>query len=108
MSHVPENRKFPRLMVNCEVCLKSLDGGGRRNAVAKNISGNGLMFIVATEQPGIGEVLELVVSPGALSIPELSAVIEVIRVENGRRWDFGDSEPPGPCYAVGARIRSMK
>jgi len=105
---MPENRKFPRLMVNCEVCLKSLDGGGIRSAIAKNISGNGLMLIVAEEHPSIGEVMELVVSPGALSIPELSAVIEVIRVENGRRWEFGDSEPAGPCYAVGARIRSMK
>lgn len=107
MNHVPENRKFPRLMVNCEISLRSPGGTAARCAIAKNISGNGLLFL-APEQPNVGDLMEIVVSPGALSIPELSALVEVIRVENGRRWDFGDSEPEGPCYAVGARIKSMK
>jgi hypothetical protein len=94
-------------MVNCEIALKSSNGGATRSAIAKNISGNGLLFMVA-EQPDIGDFVEIVVSPGALSIPELSAVVEVIRVENNRKWDYGDAEPAGPCFAVGARIKSMK
>jgi hypothetical protein len=107
MNHVPENRKFPRLVVNCEIALRSGDGGSPRTAIAKNISGNGLLFLAA-EQPDVGDLLEIVIGPGARSIPELSAMVEVVRVENGQRWDHGEIEAAGPCYAVGARIRSMK
>lgn len=107
MNHVPENRKFPRLVVNCEIALRSGDGGASRSAIARNISGNGLLFLVA-EQPGVGELLEIVIGPGERSIPELSAVVEVIRVENGRRWERGVDGSTDACYAVGARIKSMK
>jgi hypothetical protein len=107
MSRVPENRMFPRLNVNCEISLKSPNGNGTQRAIARNISGNGLLFLAA-EPPSVGDLMEIVVGPGECSIPELSAVIEVVRIENGHKWQFGDRDPPGPCYAVGARIKTMK
>lgn len=103
---MPENRAFPRLAVNCEIDYRALDGSSRRRAIAKNISGSGILF-VAGEAPEPGLRMEITVCPGMLSIPALNAIVEVVRVAARPSWDFSDEDPPGPCYDVGARIVSM-
>lgn len=99
-------RAFPRLAVNCEVALRS--GGGRDacTALARNISGGG-MLLLAPESPGAGARMEVTVDPGMLSVPALNAVVEVVRVERGRWSGYGIGERRGPCFCIGARIVSM-
>lgn len=106
MSQVPENRAFPRIAVNCEIGYRPLDGQDPKKAVAKNISGNGILLVTG-ESLAPGALMEITVSPGMLSIPALNAVVEVVRAEPAAAWDFGEDDPAGPCFAIGARIVSM-
>jgi hypothetical protein len=76
----------------------------RQVAVIRNISGSGMLFVTPAEL-GVGAMLELRVEPGHLSIPVLSAVVEVVRsspVQGGAGIDA-----PRRDYEIGVRVVEM-
>lgn len=119
MHKMPENREFPRMAIDCGITYNVLDAPEARSAVIKNISGGGVLFL-AEEEPQIGAMMEIKVNPGNISIPPLSAVVEVVRVNPGStsEWRSGpesagvvmalEKSEPAACYEVGARIMSVK
>lgn len=106
MDRSPENRAFPRMSVDCGIAYRPVDTVEMRNGVARNISGNGVLF-VAAERPAIGARMEITVNPGVLSIPALNALIEVVRVSESSDAGDGPEAPPGG-YEIGARIMAMR
>ena len=107
MEQMPECRRaFPRLAVNCEITWRFCGEQDTRTAIARNISGGG-MLLLASESPGPGARMDVTVDPGMLSIPALNAVVEVVRVEHGHWSGYGISERGEPCVGIGARIVSM-
>lgn len=102
MLNLAENRKFPRMTIDCGITYRYIEDESPREAVAKNISGNGMLF-VAEEGPRIGDLLEIKIQPGTLSIPTLDAVVEVVRVRPGLRGEAAEA-----CYEVATMIHSMK
>ncbi len=107
MNQLAENRKFPRMAVDCGIVWRPVDAGESRAGVARNISGNGLLF-VTTERPAIGDRMEITLSPGVLSIPALSALVEVVRIEQGASKPAGSVAPGAHSYEIGARIMMMR
>ncbi|HFQ92270.1 MAG TPA: PilZ domain-containing protein [Chromatiales bacterium] len=106
MLNLAENRKYPRITIDCGITYRYVEENADREGVAKNISGNGMLF-VADEEPRIGDLLEVKIQPGTLSIPSLGAVVEVVRVRPGA----GGAPEKGrgtACYEVAAKIHSMK
>ncbi len=102
MFNVAENRRYPRMTIDCGITYRPVDGEEVREAVARNISGNGLMFM-ADEKPPLGTLMEVRIQPGTLSIPTLKAIVEVVRVDKApsRAADCGR-------YGVAAMIHSME
>jgi len=116
MLNLAENRKYPRMAIDCGITYRYLEGESAadevesvRQAVAKNISGNGMLF-VADEEPEIGALLEIKIQPGTLSIPTLDALVEVIRVNPGRQRaaEVGVYGNNSHRFEVAALIKSMK
>jgi hypothetical protein len=107
MFNLAENRKYPRMAIDCAMTYKYVDDVDVRYAVAKNISGSGVLFI-AGEEPQLGTLVELKVNPGSLSIPPLNAIVEVVRVnrDSNRRWQPAESTTDH--YEVAARIKTIK
>ncbi len=103
MLNLAENREFPRMTIDCGITYQYVEEDAPRAAVAKNISGNGMLFI-AEEVPRIGDLLEVRIQPGTLSIPTLKAVVEVVRVCPGGNGECGDEA----CYEIATKIHSMK
>lgn len=101
MFNVAENRKFPRMSIDCGITYRHVDTEQIREAVAKNISGNGLLFL-ADEKPPLGTLMEVRIQHGTLSIPSLKAIVEVVRV------DAGAAGQDGGQFGVAAVIRSME
>lgn len=106
MFNLPENREFPRMTIDCGITYQHLDEPEIRHAVAKNISSGGVLF-VAAEEPEVGAMMEIRVGAGNMSIPPLSAVVEVVRVSPGPDNASGSSAER-PSFEVGARIVTMK
>lgn len=102
MFNVAENRRYPRMAIDCGITYRCVDGEEVRQGVAKNISGNGLMF-VADEKPSLGTLMEVRIQPGTLSIPTLKAIVEVVRVDSTVSLVEGDGR-----YGVAAMIHSME
>lgn len=107
MNQLAENRKYPRMAVDCGIVWRPVDGDGSRTGVARNISGNGLLF-VTTEQAAIGDRMEITLSPGVLSIPALSALVEVVRIGQGSSPPPAGIAPDARSYEIGARIMMMR
>ncbi len=102
MFNVAENRKYPRMAIDCGITYRCVDTDQVKEAVAKNISGNGVLF-VADEEPAVGTLMEIRIQPGTLSIPPLKAIVEVVRVDTVApvMQDTGR-------YGIAAMIRSME
>ena len=113
MLNLAENRKYPRMAVDCGITYQHLERApdpdiGPRQAVVKNISGNGMLF-VADEEPVVGDLLEIKIQPGTLSIPTLDALVEVIRVNRGQPLGVEmDTSGDSALFEVAALIKSMK
>lgn len=102
MFNVAENRKYPRMAIDCGITYRYVDTDQVKEAVAKNISGNGLLFI-ADEEPAVGSLMEIRIQPGTLSIPPLKAIVEVVRVEASAAVREG-----GGRFGIAAMIHSME
>jgi hypothetical protein len=77
----------------------------RQDAVVRNISGSGMLFVTPAAL-GVGAILELRVEPGHLSIPVLSAVVEVVR-SSPVRQDGAGNEAVCRDYEIGVRVVEM-
>jgi len=102
MFSVAENRKYPRMSIDCGITYRHVDAEQIREAVAKNISGNGLLF-VADEEPPLGTLMEVRIQHGSLSIPSLKAIVEVVRVDGAAAVAEADGQ-----FGIAAVIRSME
>jgi hypothetical protein len=107
MNQLPENRAQPRMAVDCGIEWRPVHTEESRTGFVRNISGNGVLFI-ADERPAIGDRMEITMCTGVLSIPAMSALVEVVRVEQGPPAAPDASAPGGPCYEIGARIMMMR
>jgi hypothetical protein len=105
MLNLAENRKYPRMTIDCSIIYRYVDDDSDRRAVAKNISGNGMLF-VADKGLQVGDLLEIKIQPGTLSIPTLDAVVEVVRVHPGDHQESVNIQET--YFEVAAMIRSMK
>ncbi len=105
MLNLAENRKYPRMSLDCGITYRYVDDESDKEAVVKSISGNGMMF-VADEGPQVGDLLEIKIQPGSLSIPTLDAIVEVVRVRTGTNGKSLNTQ--ATCYEVAAMIHSMK
>jgi len=103
----PEQRSFPRMATECAASYRLADAGAPGDAVIKNISAGGMLFITGDEVE-IGSTLELRVAPGQLSIPMLSAVVEVVRREPAHSTETMVHDGAYPGYEVGVRVLSIK
>ncbi len=102
-----ENRRFPRMAIDCPIEYRLADGGELHIGQAKNISGNGMLFFANDmAPPDIGSLMEIQVRPGHPSIPALDAVVEIIRVTDNACDKQGKTRRCG-CE-IGAVILSMK
>ncbi len=115
MFKVAENRKYPRMTIDCGITYRGVEVAGResrtgagpggmeageeRQGVAKNISGNGLMFL-ADEPLAVGSFIEVKIQPGTLSIPPFKAIVEVVRVDATVAAEEGR-------YGIAASIHSL-
>jgi hypothetical protein len=107
MNQYPENRQYPRMVVDCGIAWRPVDDDATRTGVARNISGNGVLF-VAAERAAVGEMMEITVNPGTLSIPALNALVEVVRVEEDPLAAPPGADSVAPAYQIGARIMVMR
>ena len=107
MFNLAENRKFPRMAIDCGVFYKFMNDNDFREAVVKNISGGGMLFITG-EKPQLGTLVEIKVGAGNLSIPPLNAVVEVVRVNRDSNGRWQPEEANGDHYEVAARIKTVK
>ncbi len=105
MNQLPEHREYPRMAVDCGIAWRHADSADAGTGIARNLSGNGVLF-VADDRPAVGERLEITLSPGVLSIPALSALVEVVRVEADQPPDDAGLARRG--WRVGARIVMMR
>lgn len=102
-----ESRRYPRMAVDCVIDYRHVEHDQPVQGQAKNISGNGMLFI-ADREITVGSLLEIQVRPGNPSIPALDAVVEVVRISSvGDRQMARASETPSN-FEVGAVIVSMK
>lgn len=106
MNQLAEHREYPRMAIDCDIAWRAAGGAAAGRGIARNLSGNGVLF-VAPERPGVGERLEITLSPGVLSIPALSALVEVIRVEP-EPLSPQETVPDAPAWRIGARIVTMR
>ncbi len=102
-----ENRRFPRMVVDCPIEYRPVDSDEARQGLARNISGNGMLFVARErERPVVGAVLEVQVRPGHPSIPALDALVEIVRVQE--TTDASGSLETDGDFEIGAVILSMK
>lgn len=88
MFNVKEQRALPRIKVDCKIAYKAVNDVDLKEGIAKNISGNGVLF-VADEQVEVGDIIEINIVPGEEeSVPPMSAIIEVVRVNPTENGDF--------------------
>lgn len=106
MITAPEQRGYPRLAVDCGASYRPAGAQDIRTAVIKNISAGGMLFIT-DDEPELGSTLELRVAPGHLSIPMLSAVVEVVRSVRVENAGAAVNDAPYPGFEVGVRVLSM-
>jgi len=95
------------MATECAASYRLADTGSLHDAVIKNISAGGILFITGGNVE-TGATLELRVAPGHLSIPMLSAIVEVVRcapVQNTGTMVY-DGAYPG--YEIGVRVLSVK
>lgn len=95
------------MATECAASYRLAGADALHDAVIKNISAGGMLFITG-DVVEIGATLELRVAPGHCSIPMLSAVVEVVRralVQNDGTL-VHDGAYPG--YEVGVRVVSIK
>jgi hypothetical protein len=102
-----EQRSFPRMAIDCAASYRLADAHETRDAKIKNISAGGMLFITGDELE-IGATLELRVAPGQLSIPMLSAIVEVVRRAPVQNPGTVAHEGAYPGYEVGGRVVSIK
>lgn len=107
MKQMPEHREYPRMAVDCGIAWRRSGVADARTGIARNISGNGVLFVV-DEQPAVGERMEITLSPGVLSIPALSALVEVVRVERDPEPVMGRDVAGISTWRIGARIVAMR
>ncbi len=99
-----ENRRFPRMVIDCPIEYRPIDSDEPRQGQARNISGNGMLFVAhERERPTVGSILEIQVRPGHPSIPALDALVEIVRVQETAPPGGGDED-----FEIGAVILSMK
>ncbi|MGE0371769.1 MAG: PilZ domain-containing protein [Gammaproteobacteria bacterium] len=103
----PEQRGFPRIATECGARYRVTGAQAARAAVIKNISAGGMLFIAADELD-VGTTLELRVDPGQLSIPMLSAVVEVVRSAPARNEGTVMSDDALDSYEIGVRVLSVR
>jgi len=94
------------MAIDCEIDYRHVDQGQPLQGRARNISGNGMLF-VSEQEISVGSLLEIQVKPGNPSIPALDAVVEVVRI-NSRGEQALASNESSNNYEVGAVIVSMK
>lgn len=102
-----EQRSFPRMATDCGASYRLAGARVDRTAIIKNISGSGMLFITQDELE-IGTTMELRVAPGQLSIPVLSAIVEVVRRVSVQNTDTVVNDAVYPGYEVGVRVISVK
>jgi len=100
-----ESRRYPRMAVDCEIDYRHVDQGQALQGRARNISGNGMLFL-SDQELSVGSLLEIQVRPGNPSIPALDAVVEVVRINS--RDEPAPISDESSNYEVGAVIVSMK
>ncbi len=105
MNQLAEHREYPRMAIDCDIAWRAAGSSAAGSGIARNLSGNGVLF-VAPQRPGVGERLEITLSPGVLSIPALSALVEVVRVEP--EPSLQESVSGAPAWRIGARIVTMR
>lgn len=101
-----EQRSYPRMATECAARYRLADAHELHDAVIMNISAGGMLFI-ARDELAIGSTLELRVAPGQLSIPMLSAVVEVVRSAPARTSGTRVHDGARPAFEVGVRVLSM-
>jgi len=94
------------MAVDCEIDFRHVEQGQPETGQAKNISGNGMLFLSGREIQ-VGSLLEIQVRPGNPSIPALDAVVEVVRINTVDDQAKVVAEASSN-YEVGAVIVSMK
>ncbi len=103
----PEQRGFPRIATDCDARYGVAGAKAARGAVIKNISAGGMQFI-AEDGLEVGTTIELRVGPGQLSIPMLSAVVEVVRSAPVRNEGTVIHDDIPDSYEIGVRVLSVK
>jgi len=93
------------MVVDCEIDVRHIEHNKSVRGQAKNISGNGMLF-VSDSEISVGSLLEIQVRPGNPSIPALDAVVEVVRIKTVDEQDRAVDDSSN--YEVGAVIVSMK
>lgn len=101
-----ESRRYPRMAVDCVIDYRHVEHDQSVQGQAKNISGNGMLFL-ADREITVGSLLEIQVRPGNPSIPALDAVVEVVRINSIADDRATVSEIPSN-FEIGAVIVSMK
>jgi hypothetical protein len=95
------------MATDCGASYRLAGARDARAAVIKNISGSGILFITPDELE-IGATMELRVAPGQLSIPVLSATVEVVRRTPVQNTGTIVNDAAYPGYEVGVRVLSVK
>ena len=92
---------------NGEIVFRNVGNEEIITGLAKNIGGNGMLF-VSDGEISVGSLLEIQVRPGNPSIPALDAVVEVVRINSVDDRDRAKVAESASSYEVGAVIVSMK
>ena len=82
MQDYSEKRDFPRMCVDCAASYRTEGGAKLGSAIAKNLSGGGLLLRVDDELPA-GSRLNVEIRPGKNITPPLYLVVEVVRCSPG-------------------------
>jgi len=82
MQDYSEKRDFPRMCIDCAASFR-VDGSEKvATAVAKDLSGGGLLLRIENELP-TGSRLNVEIRPGKNITPPLCALVEVVRCDEG-------------------------
>lgn len=102
-----ESRRYPRMAVDCVIDYRHVEYDQPIQGQAKNISGNGMLFL-ADREISVGSLLEIQVRPGNPSIPALDAVVEVVRIKSVDDGRAPRTSGTPSNFEIGAVIVSMK
>ena len=103
MTSLQERRHFPRMPTACGASYRRADERDVHTAVIRNISAGGMLLLTENELE-IGVTLELRVEPGQLSIPVMSARVEVVRSMPAAPVEG----TPGRGHESGVRVLAVK